>query len=254
MARWESKRPNEVRDYTVDWTAWLAGDTIATSAVTVNGVTLNSTTNTATSVKVWLSGGADGATATVTNTITTAGGRTETEVFTLQIALVSEPVTLAVAKLHARITDSSEDSAILGYITTAREWVERHTGHILMQRYFMRTYHRFTRSYLELSHQPVIDVTAFSYFDADGVSQNITDYTETTGLYPYRLHPDAIPSRENNSGITVTYLAGYNQGEEPAVLIQAMLILIAGMYDNRGSIPVETQEAAMVMCSHLRDF
>jgi hypothetical protein len=92
--RWEAKRPNEVRDYRHDWSAFLDGDTIATSDVTVDGVTLDSDTNDTDSVTVWLSGGVDGSLATIMNTIVTTGGRTETEVFTLRIAVNEEPLTL----------------------------------------------------------------------------------------------------------------------------------------------------------------
>ncbi len=72
------KGPTEVLDFTIDWTAWLGTDTIASSAWAVPaGITKDSDT-TISSLKtlIWLSGGALGTVYELVNTITTAGGRT----------------------------------------------------------------------------------------------------------------------------------------------------------------------------------
>jgi len=76
---WPNKDPGEKLDYAVDWTTRLAGDTIATSNWTVpTGITQTtpapSFTNTLTTI--WLLGGTIGQTYELTNTITTAAGRT----------------------------------------------------------------------------------------------------------------------------------------------------------------------------------
>ena len=84
---WE-KDPDAVKDYTLDWSAWLNGDAIQSSAwVMPAGLTLNSSTNTTTSTTAWISGGASvlGTLVKVTNRITTAGGRTEDRSFELKI-------------------------------------------------------------------------------------------------------------------------------------------------------------------------
>lgn len=74
-----SKDPSAVKDYIVNWVAWLAGDTITTStwAVSPSGLTALSPTNTTTTATVWLSGGTDRVLYQVTNRIVTVGGRTE---------------------------------------------------------------------------------------------------------------------------------------------------------------------------------
>lgn len=248
--KWEAKRPNEVRDYEVDWSAFLGEDTIATSDVTVSGVTLDSDTNDTTSVTVWVSGGTAGTLARVTNTITTTGGRTETEIFTISIS-TPEPISLATAKAHLRVLDDSEDSLISCWITTAREWVEDYSGHMLVQREVSQSFDGFS-SYFELFYRPVVDVDPIAYVDADGADQTLADFAQTTGRYPFRVYPDEQPSIEDNSSVTVTYTAGYAEGEEPQKLIQAMLILIAGMHANRGSIPDETAKTAMWLCDQHR--
>jgi hypothetical protein len=95
---WPNKDPDEVLDYDIDWTwrlyskAELAlaqaqqdagqavtivpADTIATSTFTLpTGITANSSSNTTTATKVWLSGGAEGQSYPIVNEILTAGGR-----------------------------------------------------------------------------------------------------------------------------------------------------------------------------------
>ncbi len=76
--RWPDKDPGEKLDYSMDWTAWLAGDTIAASSWTVPAGITQTTPDpsfTATTTTIWLAGGTVGKTYELTNTVTTAGGR-----------------------------------------------------------------------------------------------------------------------------------------------------------------------------------
>ncbi len=71
------KDPDELQDYTVDWASFLGADTIATSSWSVPaGLTNSASSKTTTTATVWLSGGTGGYEYEVTNTITTAAGRT----------------------------------------------------------------------------------------------------------------------------------------------------------------------------------
>ena len=81
-----TKDPDAVLDYSVDWAKWLADDEIDTSDWTVPvGLTKVGGTKTTTRATVWLSGGAAGQSYTVTNRITTAGGRTEDRSFIVKV-------------------------------------------------------------------------------------------------------------------------------------------------------------------------
>ncbi len=82
-----TKDPDAVLDYAIDWSLWLAGDEIATSDWSVPvGLTKVTDTKTAVKTTVWLSGGQAGQSYTVTNRITTTGGRTEDRSFTIKCA------------------------------------------------------------------------------------------------------------------------------------------------------------------------
>lgn len=67
----------ETLDWKIDWSSWLGSDTISTSDWTATtGVTLGTESNTSTTTTQFISGGTIGRTYELTNTITTAGGRT----------------------------------------------------------------------------------------------------------------------------------------------------------------------------------
>jgi hypothetical protein len=81
------KSPDDRLDYDVDFSRWLsAGDSILSVNVNATeGVTVDSFVSTGSVVKIWLSGGIDGATSHVNTTIETVGGRTKEHCFRLRI-------------------------------------------------------------------------------------------------------------------------------------------------------------------------
>ena len=82
-SRWPDKDPDEVLDYELDWQdadypRLAAGETIATSTVTVTSgtVDIDSDSNDGTVVTVWLSGGTLNETCEILNRVVTSAGRT----------------------------------------------------------------------------------------------------------------------------------------------------------------------------------
>ena len=73
------KDPSAVLDYVFDWSGWLAtGETITDHTITPDtGITVNSSTEDAGKVTVWLSGGTAGINYKVACKITTTAGRTD---------------------------------------------------------------------------------------------------------------------------------------------------------------------------------
>ena len=73
------KDPSAVLDYVFDWTEWLAtGETITDYTITADtGITVDSSTEDAGKVTVWLSGGTAGINYKVACLITTSAGRTD---------------------------------------------------------------------------------------------------------------------------------------------------------------------------------
>lgn len=84
---WPAKNSNEILDYKINWTDALDVDTIAFSTWSTGDASLivAASSFTQKTAVVWLSGGTPGTTDRVSNTITTAGGRTFQLYVTLQI-------------------------------------------------------------------------------------------------------------------------------------------------------------------------
>lgn len=71
------KDPQAVLDYKIDWSEWLDTDAISDSSWSTadTGITIDSDEFNTTETVVWLSSGTVGTTYTLTNHITTTGGR-----------------------------------------------------------------------------------------------------------------------------------------------------------------------------------
>lgn len=81
-----NKDPQEVLDYSFDWSKWLAEDNDTISSHTMSadpGITVDSSSHTNTKATVWLSGGADDAKYQITNQIVTTMGRTAERTMTI---------------------------------------------------------------------------------------------------------------------------------------------------------------------------
>lgn len=83
------KTPVDVLDYDIDFTRWLpAGDEIASATATIEGtgtLAVDSIEWSLDSVKVWLSGGADGTSFTVSVVATTQLGRVKEVCFAMKV-------------------------------------------------------------------------------------------------------------------------------------------------------------------------
>jgi len=260
--RWEAKRPSEVRDYRIDWSDFLGDDTIASHALTATGATidLSEIDDGGQGITAWLSGGTAGTIARLTNTIITAGGRTERETFTLPISDCGEPVSLADAKAHCGIIDdTSKDGLLAGYIKAAREWVENYTGHILVRREIVEQRDCFG-PYLDLHRRPIVSATIeLSYVDTDGAAQGYANFVAFTDRFPARVFPErsgAWPIVGSPGGVTITYTAGYAEGEEPQPLLQGIMLLVEHWHTHRGPMAMgivnEAPFAVTALCGQYR--
>lgn len=81
------KSPASVLDYSFDWSEWLeAGQTIATSSWSYDpGLTIESDTNTTTKATAFISGGTEGNSYFVSNTVVTNDGLTVKRSFIIKV-------------------------------------------------------------------------------------------------------------------------------------------------------------------------
>ncbi|ATB03608.1 hypothetical protein CN100_01095 [Sinorhizobium meliloti] len=83
------KDPNEVKDYSLDWSALLgASDTITSSTWSIDegeGLMIDSDSHNGTETTIWLSAGSDGTNCSLVNRVVTAGGRTYDQTVRLKV-------------------------------------------------------------------------------------------------------------------------------------------------------------------------
>ena len=152
----------------------------------------------------------------------------------------TEPVSLADAKLHLRVTASDEDARITALITTARLTIERRTGRTLRQATWELRLEAFPSWEITLPLPPLQSVDSVKYTDGAGVEQTISsgDYVVETPAGPMaapgRLWPaydKAWPTaRAEINAVRIRFTAA---GSVPQDLVDAMLLVLGDLYANR---------------------
>jgi len=90
-----------------------------------------------------------------------------------------EPITLAAAKQHMRVTNTAHDAIIPAYIAAARQHVENVTGLGLVLQQWLVSFDRFELAAQKLPGGRIVSVDLFEYTDALGATQTLavnTDY------------------------------------------------------------------------------
>ena len=85
----------------------------------------------------------------------------------------AEPVTLAEAKARLKLTSTADDTAITGYIVSAREFAERVSRRSLAQKVYKAYFDRFPSpgTPLRIPAPPLVSVATVKYLDSALVLQ-----------------------------------------------------------------------------------
>ena len=102
-------------------------------------------------------------------------------------APAAEPVTLAEAKLHARVDTSADDSLITALIVAARQECEHIIGRALVTQTWEQVLPAFAVS-MDLDMAPVASITSIKYLDSAGAEQTLANTV-------YDLIEEALPPR-----------------------------------------------------------
>jgi uncharacterized phiE125 gp8 family phage protein len=171
-------------------------------------------------------------------------------VMTRLTAPTVEPVTLAEAKAHLRVTSSSEDAVIANLIASAREEVEAATGIAMITQDW--------RLYLDawpdcgvvrLPKHPVQLVTLVTVFDAQGTPASTVPSAVNLdrASRPARFaRPDIATSPgKTMNGIEVDFRAGFGSTgvDVPDGLKRAVLLLVSFWFEHRGTGQTSDQDA-----------
>ena len=143
--------------------------------------------------------------------------------FTLtDTAPVTEPVTLAEAKLYCRVTNTADDAQIQTMITQAREAIEKATGLSLIPKTAIVWFTNYDGNFY-LPFGPINSFT--SLIDNNGDTVVAADYSLVGGKFPQMQ----FPLWHN---LKATYTCGYTT--IPKDLKIAILDQVSYDYENRG--------------------
>jgi len=153
---------------------------------------------------------------------------------------VTEPVALAEAKTHLRVTFSSDDAYIAGLVTAAREFLELETRLQLMPATWREDFAEMPDKF-NLRIRPVRSVSSIKYYDVSDVLQTVSpsNYYLVGNANPPYVVPGAAGwdwdlHAYRPEPIQVTYVAGYqDESAVPQILKRAILALVSLMYENR---------------------
>ena len=153
---------------------------------------------------------------------------------TLLSPAAAEPVTLADAKNHLRVSDAGDDALIAGALAAAVRAIEARAGLAVMTQGWRLALDAAPEETLILPLAPVQSVDAVA---VSGVAVDLSAYEVAVGA-PGRLRVAAPwPAPASPIGdITVDFTAGFaSAADVPAPLKQAALMLTAHFYENRES-------------------
>jgi uncharacterized phiE125 gp8 family phage protein len=155
-----------------------------------------------------------------------------------------EPITLADAKAHLRVSHTNDDAKITALLGRAREQAEHLTGRSFAPK-TLRVVVSTWGDAIELPRGPVNAVSHVRYLDQDGVEQTLSAsnyYLDTkAAIAVVRRAPDVryplLSARLD--AVRVQYTAG-TWVASPRSAFEWMLIKVAQMYENReADVPVQ---------------
>ena len=168
----------------------------------------------------------------------------------MRIAVVTppsaEPITLAEAKAHLRVDSSDDNTLIEALITTARHWVEGATNRAIGLQTLELSLPCFMDP-IPLPRPPLRTVVSVKYRDSSNVEQTLTLSTYYRTVEHSDCQPGFLELLENvtlpaiyssATAVKVRYQVGYDTTGSPGDVIpaglkQAMLLVIADLYEHR---------------------
>jgi len=154
----------------------------------------------------------------------------------------SEPVSLADAKLHLRVDDTTEDTLITSIIVAARQFTEKYLNRSLITQTW-NLYLDALPSEIQVMYGDIQSFTSVKYYDSDNAEQTLSDalYDEDLISNPARItrttdqtYPEVFV---RTNAINIEYIAGYGDAVNvPDSIKSAMLLIIGHLYENRQNV------------------
>lgn len=165
-----------------------------------------------------------------------------------------EQLDLAYVKAYLRVEHNADDGLIRGFIATARHAIEAYTSRSLISQSWLFTINagfavaRSDETYLsqsksrgenglELPRSPFTALESDPILETQYGETPLSDFRVDTSGRTAKVHfGSTAQSLMDGAGkISIRFRAGYETGELPESLKQAMLMIIAQLYDNRAA-------------------
>jgi len=174
---------------------------------------------------------------------------------------INDVLSLSEIKLFLRLDtdDTSEDTLLSNFLCSAVSYVEKYTNRTLLTTQYITYRDNFFNSvcgYWELRKSPLQQVDSIKYYNSGNVLTAISEdvyYSTLENDYSKILLNDdyLFPSNKLNrlQSIEITFTAGYGDTSDdvPCQIKEAILLLIAAMYENRGDC--DTSCSSLANCS-----
>jgi uncharacterized phiE125 gp8 family phage protein len=161
-------------------------------------------------------------------------------------------VTLAEAQIQTRCQNPLEDARLLGLAGAATFQAEAFCRRRFVTQRWRATFDRFPARRLVLDYPPLASVEALRYVDPAGVLQTLDPaaYVVRTGETPGEIVPTwgtCWPAaRAAEDAVHVEFTCGYGAPEAvPEPIRQAVLLIVASLYDNPASVVTGTIATAL---------
>ena len=175
------------------------------------------------------------------------------------------PVSVADAKEHLRIVDTTEDDAYVGQLVdAATTWCEDYCDRTFADKEYTVAFDDFFGTRIELPRPPVRlnavssgATVTISYVDTGGATQTLT--FSQSGTQEFRLDRDHVPAlvyplylgvwpsvRLDDKAVQITYLAGYGGAANvPTPAKHAIKMLVGHWYLSREAVGNAGQNVPM---------
>lgn len=195
-----------------------------------------------------------------------------------------EPVTVDQARLHCRIDTVDDDDILAIYIQAAREWAEMYLNRALITQTLTVamahsrphagwpylgltaplfvlplwfTWNLVQRGNIELPRSPaqsVVSVAVGTWGQPDVTLVAGTDYDVDLTMQPGRLFVRPQTTSWPQDHVAITFTAGYGDTAAalPASIVNAILLIVAFLYENRGDVGGDMPTAAKMLLTPYR--
>ncbi len=153
-----------------------------------------------------------------------------------------EPISLTEAKAHLRVSVSTDDDEITGWIETAREFVEDEIGIVLVETQYDLILDRFPpgRGEILIPRYPLTFVNQITYVDAAGDEQILASdlYEWDMSRDPGRVYPAYEetwpPTLVHPRAVAVRFTAGFGDAADvPERAKSAIKLIVGHLYEHR---------------------